>query len=283
MAASTTAHAGGLRCSIGEVLVDNLRVGGDYSLRTLANLPLSITNTGDQPVVVRVDVVVPGADELRYGAAALPNVSWASALPDSFGLDPQETRDVELRLRIPDDPALCGRKFQVAFWSHTLPQPGDFVACGLSSRVIFSTYSAREVAGEDRLGGLSVSLLPSEVTVQGASIGRTYRLEGCLDRPLVVKNPSKEKVLVELEVQHPQESTGGLPDGCGDLLAFASVDLSPKQVELGPGEEKVISGSLFFPDGGGLSGRTLMGVVSARVIGRDVTTTVCARILACMP
>jgi hypothetical protein len=61
------AHAGGLRCSIGEVVIENLKIGRTYSLKTLANLPLTLTNTTDGPVNLAVDALVPDASELRQG------------------------------------------------------------------------------------------------------------------------------------------------------------------------------------------------------------------------
>ena len=61
--ATTVAEAGGLSCSIGEVVIENLKIGQTYSLRTLANLPLSLTNTGDESVVVRVDPLRPTVGE----------------------------------------------------------------------------------------------------------------------------------------------------------------------------------------------------------------------------
>jgi hypothetical protein len=71
------ARAGGLRCSVGEVVIENLKIGQTYSLRTLANLPLSITSTCEGPVRVQVVPLVPEASELRHGAEAIPGVEWA--------------------------------------------------------------------------------------------------------------------------------------------------------------------------------------------------------------
>jgi hypothetical protein len=275
--------AAGLSCSIGEVLIENLKIGHQVSLQDLANLPLSITNTGDQPVVVRVDGIVPRGDELRQGAAPIPDPSWTYATPDSFVLTPHGTQLVDLGFKIPDDPALLGKKYQASFWSHTLAKPGDFIACGLSSRVIFTIDPVREDVGAAASHGAAASLLPPEVTVRGLDEGRSRSLESCLDRPLVIRNPSNQSIVVDLNALHPQLSALGLPTGFGDLLDVAKVDISPSQLRLGPGEERKVAGSILFPVGVTFPEKTLMCVVSARVAGKEVTTGIYSRIYASVP
>jgi hypothetical protein len=272
------AEAGGLRCSIGEVVVENLRIGQEYSLVELANLPLSITNTGDRMAIVRVDAVAPGAGESRQGASPIPDAAWVSTVPDSFRLEPAATQQVEIRIRIPQSEALLGKKYQVSLWSHVVPQAGESIACGLSSRVIFTIDPKLEIPGVQPAGGVLISLLPAETKIRHPVPQQRTRLEDCLDRPLVLKNPTGKKLVVELALLRPQESAGGLPAGCGDLLASASLELAPKQVELKPGEEIVVSGSLSFRPGEPAPSETLMAVVSARVVDGEVATAVYARI-----
>jgi hypothetical protein len=276
-------RAGGLRCSIGEVIIENLRIGQDHSLEELANLPLSITNTGDQEITVRVDPLIPEADDLRYGAAPIPDISWTSAERDSFDLAPQTTEQVNLRIRIPDDAQYLGKKYQVTFWSHTIPRPDVFVACGLSSRVIFTIDPVRENAGSKLPTGTSVSMSPSEATLRDVTAGVAHPLAATLDHPLVLKNPSSEAVLVELQMLHPEETAAGLPDGFGDLLKVSRVEFSPQQVELQPGEQKIVSGTVTFAPGARFPESTLVGIVSARVIGQGVRSGIYARIYAPAP
>lgn len=276
-------RAGGLRCSIGEVMVENLGIGQEHSLKELANLPLLITNTGDQSVLVRVEPVVPAAEDLRYGAAPIPDISWVSAEEDSFELAPQATESVNLRIRVPDDPRLLGAKFQVGVWSHTLPQPGVLVACGLNSRVIFGINPVREDPGSAPTGGISVLLTPAEVTLRDVSPGHQHSLVTDLDQPLVLKNPSAEPVLVELQMLSNRGMAAGLPDGFEDLIEFARVEFSPARVQLQPGETKVVSGTVRFLPGKTPLKSALVGVVSAQVVGRNVTTGLYARIYAPAP
>lgn len=275
--------ASGLRCSIGEVVIENLKIGQSYSLKTLANLPLSVTNTGQQAVTVRVEPLVPGESESRLGAEPIPAIGWAKAQPDSFQLAPQETKAVELVLTIPDDEGFFGKKFQVTFWSHTLAQPGDLLAVGLNSRVIFSIDRERETPGAAPSGDLAISLLPAEITLEHIRSGQAFRLDEFLPEPLTVKNSGQKALSVELQTLAPEKSATLLPPGYVNLLGSATLELTPAKFTLQPGEERMISGTVFFPKGEPLTGKKFMCIVSAAVVGQSVQTQMYSRIYAHAP
>ncbi|MBI4547848.1 MAG: hypothetical protein HY707_07710 [Ignavibacteriae bacterium] len=272
--------AGGLRCSIGEVVISNLKIGQTYSLKSLANLPLSITNTDNKPVTVLVEPLIPSEGELRQGASPIPDLTWASARPDSFVLAPQQTKAVELILTIPDNEALFSRKFQVNFWSHTLAQVGNLLAYGLNSRVIFTIDQVREEPGVVPTGDLSITFLPAEITLNKIKPGHEYRVEDLLHRPLVIQNTSNKKLSVELQMLSPQESATTLPQGYADLLSSGVLKLSPTKFTLEPGEKKSISGTVLFPKGKPLNGKKFMCVISAEVVNLSVQTQIYSRIYA---
>ena len=280
LALAPAAQSGGLRCSVGEVVITNLKIGQTYSLKKLVNLPLSVTNTANQPVIVRVEPQRPAPGELKQGAEQIPDVAWAKAVPDSFQLAPQETEQVEMILSIPDDERLFGKKYQVAFWSHTLAQAGDLLAYGLSSRVIFSIDQVRETPGAVLSGELAISLLPAVITLENVRSGRRYQLEDFLQKPLTVKNSSEKELSVELQTLDVHKSATTLPPGYADLLGSAMVKLTPEKFTLQPGEEKIITGTVSFPKGEPLTAKKFMGVVSAAVVGQAVQTQIYSRIYA---
>ncbi len=272
--------AGGLRCSVGEVVINNLKIGQTYSLKALANLPLALTNTSDQPVHMLVDALVPDSGELRMEARPIPNARWATAAPDSFDLGPRETKFVEMFLSIPDDEALFGRKFQVTFWSHTMAQAGDLLAYGINTRVIFSIDKVRDTTSVVPSGNLSLSLSPAAMTLDGIVPGREYRLEDLLREPLVVRNTSNRPLSVELRTLNPQQSATELTPGYADLLDAASVSLSPAHLTLKPGEEATVTGTVFFSKAGSSAGKKYMCVVAAEVVDLPVKTQIYSRIYA---
>jgi hypothetical protein len=275
---ASNAWAGGLRCSFGEVVVSNLKIGKSYSLSTLAHLPLAITNTDTQPTTVRVDALVPGDSELKQGAQAIPSATWAKAQPDSFVLAPNESRSVELMLSIPDDEALFGKKFEVIYWSHTLAQAGNLLAYGLKSRVIFTVDLARDTSAAAPTGELGITLTPFEVVLHDATAGHEYALEDAGHHPITVKNISDHPLNLELQVQGPQDAGIGAVKGFDDLPASARVKLTADALSLAPGEEKPVTGTVSFPKDASIKGRKFVGVLSATVVGNPVRTQIQSRI-----
>jgi hypothetical protein len=272
--------AGGLSCSVGEVVINNLKIGQTYSLQALANLPLVVTNTSDQPVHILVDALVPDSSELRRQACPIPDAAWATAAPDSFDLGSRETKAVEMLLRIPDDESLFGKTFQVTFWSHTLAQAGDMLAYGLNTRVIFSIDKVRETSGMVPSGELSLSLTPATMTLDGIVPGREYRLEELLHQPLVVRNTSGQSLSIELRTLNSQQSAIDMMPGYADLLEAAKVNLSPSRLTLKPGEQTTVTGTVLFSKQARSAGKKYMCVVSAEVMDLPVKTQIYSRIYA---
>ncbi len=272
--------AGGLRCSVGEVVISNLKIGQTYSLKVLANLPLVLTNTSDRPVHILVDALVPDSSELRMEAQPIPDARWASAAPDSFDLGPKESKTIEMLLNIPDDETLFGRKFQVTFWSHTLAQVGDLLAYGLNTRVIFSIDKVRDTTSVIPSGDLSLSLSPATITMDGIVPGREYRLEDLLRKPLIVGNTSTRPLSVELRLLNPEQSATELTPGYADLLAAATVTLASTRISLRPGEQATVTGTVLFSKIGPSAGKKYMCVVAAQVLDLPVRTQIYSRIYA---
>jgi hypothetical protein len=274
------ALAGGLSCSIGEVVIENLKIGQRYSLKTLANLPLSLTNTSDYAVRVLIESVIPDSSELRHGAEAIPALSWASATPETLALEPEETATAELTLEIPDDESLFGRKFQAIFWSHTLPRPGELLAYGLKSRVIFTIDRSREDEGVHPAGDLSLALLPAQIELEGIARGRTYRLEESVRQPLTIRNTSAQLVRVELRALSLQDAGVRPEEGCADLLGDGAVALSPSSFSLKPGEARTVEGTVFVAkQSQPLAAKDFMCIIAAGVTDQAVKTQIYSRVL----
>ncbi len=274
------AAAGGLRCSVGEVVIENLAIGHTYSLSSLANLPLSVTSTTEGTVRVAIEPLVPDAVELRSGALAIPDRRWATALPDTLDLEPQQTRAADMSLAIPNDPALLGKRFQVTFWTHTMPREGELLAFGLKSRIIFSISPTADAADVQPTGDLSLSLQPAEFKVKALSSGKTYRLEKASSEPLKVRNTSNHKVSVELRAMSFESAGATLRPDDAELLKAAQVRFEPDSLTLEPGEERTITGAVTMGPGKALRGKNLVCVISAAISGQAVQTQIYSRLRA---
>ena len=270
--------AGGLRCSVGEVVIENLKIGHTYSLAKLANLPLSVTSTDAQVIRVNIMPLRPDTSELRQGAEPIPDARWASATPDMLELEPGKTVASDMSLAIPNDPSLLGRRFQVGFWTHTMPREGEMVAHGLKSRVIFTIAPTPDDSEQQPTGDMSVTLQPAEVRLSGVAPGRDYRIESAGSSPLKVRNTSTHPVTVELKALGATASGGSLSAGDGELLSAAVVKIEPASFTLAPGEERPVTGTVSMERAKGLRGRNFMCIVSAAVVDQSVRTQIYSRL-----
>jgi len=273
------AHAGGLRCSIGEVVIENLKIGHTYSLQTLANLPLTLTNTTDGPVIVKVDALVPDAAELRQGAEAIPDVRWATSSPDSIPMNAGESKRSELVLAIPNDERLFGRKFEVIYWSHTLPRPEDLLSYGLKSRIIFTIDPNRDTTDAQPGGDLSLEFVPGELWLDRVAKGHRYELQTALGEGLTLRNTSSHALTVNLKPVALSDARVGV-SGFGDLLANGEVTLTPSTVTLAPGESRAVTGTVQMGHPKQKWTSNLACIISAEVQNQPVRTRLYARVYA---
>lgn len=69
-------HAAGLSTAFSEVMIENLGAGNDYSTQKVAGMPLVVVNTGDEPVDLKMEVLIPDIAELKEGFEPIPDLSW---------------------------------------------------------------------------------------------------------------------------------------------------------------------------------------------------------------
>ena len=132
---SASLYAGGLSTTFGEVKVEGLKIGGDYSMEKTAKFPLVVQNTSDRELELKIEVLYPKETELKSGYQIIPDKSWISLKEDYFKLSPGQEAKTDVLIKIPDDQNLLGKKYQVYLWSHTI---GRSLGIGLKSRLLFS-------------------------------------------------------------------------------------------------------------------------------------------------
>lgn len=135
---STPLYAGGLSTTFGEVKVENLKIGKEYSLEEVAKFPLIVNNTSDEVLELKVEVLYPKPKELKEDFEPIPDISWITLEKEEFTLKPQEEAKTDVIIRIPDDKKYLGKRYQVYIWSHTV---GRSLGVGLKSRLLFTIAS----------------------------------------------------------------------------------------------------------------------------------------------
>ena len=269
---TSTALAGGLSCSLGEVVVDNLQIGSVYDLTELANTRIIVTNTGDITVKLRMDVLVPEASELKLNSEPIPDASWIRLSQTEFEIAPSANAESHIQLTIPDDERLLGRRFQVTIWSHTVPseETGLFLACGLKSRLIFTTDSVRHTA-PDYVGNSAtrLRLTPAEIHWNSAHADT---------RTMTVINEGETAQVVHLKAQAMHDSYTSLPAGYEDCSDPAMVWFSEDTVTLPPHGSRTVDVRLTLSDLGRNGMGDCMLIIVAESGGETVQSRVYSRV-----
>ncbi|MFH1442373.1 MAG: hypothetical protein ABIH18_10095, partial [Candidatus Omnitrophota bacterium] len=103
--------------------------------------PLVIENNSDNEVELKIEVLVPQADELQKGYEPIPNAGWIKLEKNSFIIKPNGKAQTDVIISIPDKKEYRGRKFHVFISSYTV---GQSLGIGIKSKLLFSVEGFRE-------------------------------------------------------------------------------------------------------------------------------------------
>jgi hypothetical protein len=282
--ASNKARAGGLSTQLGEVVIENLQIGQTYNLRQLANLSLTVTNTSDYGVDLRMDILLPDGSELKHGAVPIPDTSWIKLSQNLFKLNPYEKASSDIIISIPDDEQYLGEKYQVTIWSHTLGGGGAmFLAYGLKSRIIFTTDTVKARKSEvvtSSDASVDFSLEPGEIFLGNVELGKIYDVEKNTGLVLKIVNHGKREQTFRLQSLTVGNSVTILTKEYEDAPDASYLKFSQDKFVLSPQATKTIKMYLEFPPDKQYSSKKYMFVIHAFAGGEKVTTGVYSRLYA---
>ena len=285
LGAHSVAIAGGLSTQIGEAVIENLRIGQTYNLADLANLYLIVTNSGDAPVDLKMDVQYPDSGQLRLGAAVIPDTSWIDLSKRYFVLRAGEKAVSNISLSIPPDEKLLGGKYQFNIWSHTVPRDGAgmFLAYGLRTRIIFTIDTVAASLGETpqtSSTSLNFALSPAEIYVDNVKPGTEFDVDANAGVVLQITNTGNEEQILDLISRPVRESVTSLVSGYRDTPDASYLRFDHSTVTIPPNATRSVRMFLEFPSDEIYSGQKYMFVIHAYNQGEGVTSGVYARLYA---
>ena len=136
------AEAAGLSTGFSEVNLEGLDIGKSCSTKETAGLPLIVVNTGEESLDLKMEVLLPEAQELKEGFEPIPDLGWIKLEQTEFkGIGHNDSAATDVIITIPDDKQYLGKKYQVFIWSHTV---GRNIGVGLKSKLLFSIAKDKE-------------------------------------------------------------------------------------------------------------------------------------------
>lgn len=277
------AKAGGLSTQLGEVVIENLKIGQTYSLKELANLSLIVTNTSDYKVDLKIEVLIPEFSELRKNSEPIPDPSWIGVDKDFFELPPGEKAISNIIISIPDDEEYFGKRYHAMIWSHTVGGKGFVLAYGLKTGVIFTIDTTRQVDEDTTTftkADLNFSLKPEETYLENIEAGKVYDVEKMKSLTLKITNSSGQKTTYQLKSLNVKNSCTTLTKGYEDTPDPSFLKFSEDEFTVSPHQTKEIKMYLTFPQKKEYSGRKYMFVIYASIPDQKVVAGVYSRLYA---
>jgi len=133
--------ATGLSTPFADVSVGNVPLGTPFSVSAGPDRGLLLLNPDGDALDVDIQVLTPAPDQLRGGAAPVPDRSWIEVRPSHFRLNGHERRTCEIVLKVPKERRYRSRYYQAMIWSRGTPvaTKGVALSAGLLSRLRFET------------------------------------------------------------------------------------------------------------------------------------------------
>jgi hypothetical protein len=277
---TTHLHATGLRTSFGEVRVRGLKIGQEYSLNNLINMPLRIINTGKDSEDIRIDVIAVASAAVA-GYEPLPDLSWIKLDKNDFTALPNREAVTDIRISIPNDPKLLGRRFETHIWSRTKPSTHGMYGAGLGSILLLEISSVPPSEDElkkkfvdHKLGNLDFTLFPTQGSVENADLGREIDLKKENKVSIKLVNPNDTKINFRIKSIPFYESLLTMPDGFESAPQYTWVRASTETIGVEGNSIKDIPLILNIPDEDGYKGKSYAFILSVEVLEQEVSARV---------
>ena len=278
--AAAPIHAVGLRTKFGEVTVRGLKIGQEYSLNQLLGLPLRILNTGDATESVRIEMI-PITSASVAGYEPLPDVSWIKLEKTTLEVEPNHEGVSDIRISIPNDPKLLGRRFETHIWSHTMPSLHGMYGAGLGSILLLEISSVPPSEDElkkkfvDRkLANMDFTLFPTQGLAEDVPLGKDFDLKKESKVSIKLVNPNDAKLTFRIRSIPFWESLMTLPDGFEAGPQYSWVKPAAEMVAVEGNSIKDTALILHIPDEDALKGKAYAFVISVEVLEQEISARV---------
>lgn len=281
-------EGGALSTWMGEVMIDNVRVGGSFSMTQALNMPFSVTNKSTFRADLKMEVIVPpkGDADLRPGYEPLPDTSWVKLSRDFFILEPGADAVTDVVLNIPEKEKYFGKKYQFYIWSRIVGG-GSNVNVAILSRFLLNIVTKegmRMLRGEKPparmkpVSNLNFSLLPWEVFLKQAKLGSLVDVLKETGTQLKVVNPNDQELKFLLKCITVKEAGVNLKAGYENCPDPSFLNFSETEFVVPPDSIKKVKMFLKFPKEDEYFGKRYMFIIVLENLGQEIKGKVYGRL-----
>lgn len=284
ISSSAPVKASALRTKFGMVTVRGLKIGQEYSLNSLVNLPFRVVNIGYETEDVKI-FVNRGKKASVEGYEVIPDTSWIRLDKQGFSVEPNHEAVTDIHISIPNDAKFLGRRFEVQILSQTTPGRHNMYGAGLISYLLIEVSSIptedelKKKFVDKHLANLDFTLYPTEGNAVDVPLGVDFDLKK--ERKLSIKlvNPNDVKLNFRLRSIAFWETQLALPDTYVAGRTPSWVRPASDVVTVEGNSIKDTALILNIPDEDDLRGKNLVFAVSVEVLEQEISARVYYKLL----
>jgi len=281
-------EGGALSTMMGEVRIDNVRLGKTFSMSQALNMPFTITNksTFRAELVMEISVPPPNDADLRPGYEPLPDASWVKLTRDFFILEPGADAVSDVILNIPEKEEYYGKKYQFYICSR-ITRGISNVNVGIMSRFLLNLISKEGMemlrgekppARMEPVANLNFSLLPWEVFLKGAKLGMVIDILKDTGDQLKIVNPNDQELKFQLKCITVREAGVNLKPGYEDCPDTSFLNFSETEFVVPPDSIKKVKMFLKFPRQDEYFGKRYMFIIVLENLAQEIKGKVYSRL-----
>jgi len=97
-----------------------LSIGQTFDLKDDNDTPLVITNTGTEPVTVKINVIIPRKKDMVRGYEPIPDTGWVTPAETEITIPVKGKVPVDVTIEIPNEEKYKGKAYHASIWAHTV-------------------------------------------------------------------------------------------------------------------------------------------------------------------
>ena len=191
-------NAGGISTTFTEVVVRNLSIGKNYVIGQKIGRQLRVRNKSEDPIELKMEVLVPSKSELKEGYEPIPDASWIELEKDYFSVEPSKFALTDVIITVPSDKKYLGKKYQAYIWSHTVGKGKLPIALGLKSRLLLEISEKERDLSQEFGGRFDFAVFPYEMVVENVKLGQVCDIKKVFGKVLELKNRSRYPHIYEI-------------------------------------------------------------------------------------
>lgn len=264
---SAEAKTSGLRTNYSKVAVANLPIGQTVSMIQIANAPIVVGNNYAIPIFIKARTEKPS--KAKDGYEPIPDSSWVTIEPDGATLAAGAASQLDVKISLPNDETLFGRKY---FCHIVLLTEGDPNMTGvrfgtqITGLFMFSVAPARNEEGLDAAlknpSNAAFELTPPVVILNNIVPGQKLKVLTELKKKVELTNQSKTKQEYLLSAVNPRDTNYSFISNNIQYGNPNDMLISQEQVKLGPGKKKGLDIMIQVPPDIDLSKGSLAYLIS---------------------